>query len=365
MSLPANPPALHVADDAPAALIARMFLRQQLTVWRGLEPAVRAAHDPEALHQLRVTGRRMVAILRMLEAASAIRSNRLRRAVRALMRRMNAARDLDVQIAEIGAITHSTLNGSLQPLLQRLTQRRTARQRTLLRLLDSPHCSQLIAALEGIAAAPRSWGNGPTIAQVAQRLLRKRYRKLRAAAAQVAARADVGGCHAMRLHAKKLRYTAEPLLVTYGKPMRRFLRRLRELQTLLGRINDANHALASLESYERRAAPTLSSAAALALERMAEQQERRLAMAVDALPGAWQRTAGRRWRRLRARLQDKAAGSQPIDSDSSVHSALQPAPRTGHQGRRAHRRPDASGYHVPSARRVQRNQTASPHAVGA
>jgi CHAD domain-containing protein len=121
---------VEILPDMQAAAAGQLLLRQQLAGWRALEPAVRSGADPEALHQLRVTGRHMIAMLRIVEAAPLGGALRLRRRLQSLLRASSAARDLDVQIAEFAAMGGSG-DAELQPLLEQL-QRQRARQRSQL-----------------------------------------------------------------------------------------------------------------------------------------------------------------------------------------------------------------------------------------
>jgi len=143
---------------------------------------------------------------------------------------------------------------------------------------------------------------GPTIAAVARRVVRKRFRKLRASAALAGQDANPANCHAMRLDAKKLRYVAEALVVTYGEPMQRFLRSLQKLQNLLGSINDDHHALSGLESLASRRRGALPVNVIFAMGRMAERHHEQIDRQLAALPDAWRRVSGKRWRRLRKQL---------------------------------------------------------------
>jgi CHAD domain-containing protein len=302
--LPAPPETMAVefAPSMPAGIVTRLLLSRQLEAWRSLEPAVRLGDDPEYLHQLRVTGRRAIAMLRLLEAVPTARAAKLRPRVQGLLRRMSAARDTDVQLAESTAISRLLPGGELGPLLDRLQKQRARQQRALLRVLDAARTAQLFAALDRLAQPASAAHRGPTIAAVARRVVRKRFRKLRASAALAGQDANPANCHAMRLDAKKLRYVAEALVVIYGEPMQRFLRSLQKLQNLLGRINDDHHALSSLESLVPRRRGALPATVIFAMGRMAERHHEQIDRQLAALPDAWRRVSGKRWRRLRKQL---------------------------------------------------------------
>jgi CHAD domain-containing protein len=254
---------------------------------------------------LRVAGRRLIAILRLMEAIAPVRAAATRMRLQALLRRVGAARDLDVQIAELGELMHSDDGKCLAPLADTLSQRRARQQQRVVRMLDSLRTTQLLVTLQRLAADSKPQRNPRTIAAVADEVVNKRFRRLYAAAQQVGQAATADNCHTMRLHAKKLRYVAEPLQPLYGAPLRRFLRTLARLQTTLGRLNDAHHAVGSLQAQSRMR--RLTPEAIFAMGRMAEQQQQCLNEALEELPKSWRRAGGRRWRRFRRRMRDTAA----------------------------------------------------------
>jgi triphosphatase len=253
-SLPAppDPGVLAVMPNEAADVAGRLLLRQQLDVWRFLEPSARLADDPEALHRLRVTGRRLIATLRLLQSARVAGSHRPRTHLQKLLSRTSTARNLDVQIAEISAVNRLTRNRPLQTLVDELGRRRAREQLILLRALNSPGTARLFAALNRLAEFVPRVHSRRTVAQIARQQIRHRHQNLRKAALHVVRHPSAGRCHVMRLEVKNMRYVAELLAPTYGAPMRRFLRRLQKLQEVLGRINDTHHTLGFLESQQLR-----------------------------------------------------------------------------------------------------------------
>jgi len=291
----------------PATVVGQMLLQQQLAAWRDLEPAVRLGEDPEALHQLRVTGRRMIASLRILQAASLGGAIGLRRRLQSLLRRMSLARDLDVQRIELEEVGRSLPGQELMPAVRRLQALRDIRQRQLLHLLDSQRVRRLFGALHALSARTPARRRQQSMGELAPDLLCQRYRKVRRRARLAIAQGTVESCHQLRLETKKLRYVAEPLRDLYGEPLRRFLRRLQQLQALLGRVNDSHHAILTLEQLAQRR-PRLPVAALFAMGRMAERQQRQLDDSRAALRNAWRRVRGRAWRQLKKTMQDGSLG---------------------------------------------------------
>jgi CHAD domain-containing protein len=81
--------------------VALANLRRFLSAWHQHEPAARFGDDPEALHDLRVAGRRMDAILRQFEAFLPAAIVRIRPTIKKVMRSLGHARDLDVALLEL------------------------------------------------------------------------------------------------------------------------------------------------------------------------------------------------------------------------------------------------------------------------
>src|SRR3569833_2560330 len=98
-----------VPDFEPTAVDASMRveevafanLRRFLSAWHLHEPAARLGDDPEALHDLRVAGRRMDAILRQFAAFLPQAIVRTRPTIKKVLRALGHARDLDVALLEL------------------------------------------------------------------------------------------------------------------------------------------------------------------------------------------------------------------------------------------------------------------------
>ncbi|TLY56107.1 MAG: CHAD domain-containing protein, partial [Gammaproteobacteria bacterium] len=79
-----------------ASEVALVELRRLLAAWHVHEPGARLGHDPEALHQLRVTARRIDATLGLFRQQLPPALARARRTAKTVLRTLGAARDLDV-----------------------------------------------------------------------------------------------------------------------------------------------------------------------------------------------------------------------------------------------------------------------------
>src|SRR5260370_37624068 len=81
-------------SDTTASDVALAEVRRLLATWRVHEPGARLGHDPEALHQLRVTARRLDATLGLFQQQLPTALSHARRTAKRVLRALGAARDL-------------------------------------------------------------------------------------------------------------------------------------------------------------------------------------------------------------------------------------------------------------------------------
>src|SRR4051812_22792515 len=119
-----------ISPAEPFGTAARRVLAVRAREFLDYVPAARTGHDIEHLHDLRVAGRRLRAVLEVFDAAFAPKKHRallgeVKRAADAL----GAARDLDVQIALVERFheaAHDDERPGVAALLQRLRGEREA-----------------------------------------------------------------------------------------------------------------------------------------------------------------------------------------------------------------------------------------------
>lgn len=247
-----------------------------------------ASDDPEYLHQMRVALRRLRVALRMTARFRADeRLAGLSAEIAALGVALGRIRDWDVFIA-----------GTLEPMRERLPG-----DAGLQALLAASEHSRALCylALRGEKQARELqrlilrfalWMNGPYWARpdgeaprdFAARLLNKLSRRFAQAAEHVESPAD-GQLHALRICAKKLRYSGEFFAALYDRQTpRAYFAALAEVQDVLGRINDVAVAQRLLE--ELAAMPELAAhqeAVAIAQDSVMQGQAKRIASLRRAL----------------------------------------------------------------------------------
>jgi len=140
---PTPPPELApTAVDASMRIdeVALANLRRYLSAWHLHEPGARLGDDPEELHDLRVAGRRLDAILRQFGTYLPASLVRVRPTLKKVLRALGEARDLDVALLELDAFSRElpeTERVNLEPLKQHLRSERARARSRMLRVLDS------------------------------------------------------------------------------------------------------------------------------------------------------------------------------------------------------------------------------------
>ena len=288
--------------------VAYAALRRQCTAFLANEPGTRLGEDIEALHDMRVATRRM-------RTALAVFAPVLRPEVRALRREfgwvadaLGEVRDLDVQIAwlreEAAALGGGPDESSLTPLIDLLEARREGARGRMLDALDSPRHARLVEVTMALlrAGAVTPAGATPGV-HAAPDLLRKHWRRFNRVARQLGPDSPDDDYHDARIRAKRIRYATEFTSGLYGDASADFVAALKQVQTELGRRQDA---VITIELLERVAAgEPLPNATVFAMVRLADR-ERAVAHSVgEAFPRTHRRLR-REWRRLYARVEREA-----------------------------------------------------------
>jgi len=230
-------------------IAARLLKQKTVTLFRHFPAALTG--DEEALHQVRVWGRRLRVALRLLcGKPQGRRALRAQRFLAELTAAAGSARDLDVLLATLDErLRHVPARTAEQKRLrQRLAAlRRRGRARMVQGLLDLP-IARLRADLA--ALAPRACPDLAVLDRRFRALCEREGRKLQGGFAALGALLDVVALHALRRRARRLRYAVEVFLQVFGgeasatKPWK-------ALQDHIGTLHD--HRLLA-EWFERQAA---------------------------------------------------------------------------------------------------------------
>ncbi|WGD56609.1 CHAD domain-containing protein [Bradyrhizobium sp. CB1650] len=233
-------------DEAFATILRSCFhhLLQSL-------PAAEDGRNPEGVHQLRVSLRRLRSALDLMRSVGSLSNlNPLRSEVKWLAQNLSAARDWDVfQLQTLPVIAKACpAVAGFDALEEVAAGRRSEAYRRAREALDDRRCANFAIGLGGWIEA-RGWRNDvasedlgrlaePAV-NFAERILSEQHAKVLKRGRRFKSR-DAEQLHRLRLATKRLRYISEFLLPLFEdrKSARRFSRRLAALQEELGAFND-------------------------------------------------------------------------------------------------------------------------------
>jgi CHAD domain-containing protein len=216
----------------------RAALHAQTLAMLHHEPGTRTGEDPEDLHQMRVSVRRLRAVLKSAPH-SVPDSDRLRAELGWLGAALGPVRDLDVLIDRLRAESDDFPDderGVADTLLDGLVAERLSARGRLTSALDSSRYRTLLGHL---AKAANSEIDLTAPEPKLMDLVRAPYRKLRKAVRALPADPPDAELHRLRILGKRLRYAAELVKPITGKRLRELVRATKELQEVLGEHQDA------------------------------------------------------------------------------------------------------------------------------
>jgi CHAD domain-containing protein len=322
---PPEPPDLGPTRVTPALTtgeLAFASLRVQLAEVLAHEPGARLGEDPEEVHDMRVATRRMRAGIALFQSALPARARWLRKELGWIARSLGAVRDLDVQIEQLTEWTDAaegTDRKALEPLVRILDKRRRQARRKLIRDLDSRRYARLVQrGTELLRNGPlsRSTAARMPIVSVAQSLLSKPYKRVRKEGDAIQASSEPAAFHSLRIRCKRLRYALEFLSPLAPKESRAFVKRLVDVQDVLGEHQDAQVAMAHIRELVSDDGPSLEPRTVFALGRVVERYDHRAAELRDRFPRVYRELRGREWKDIqhaleRRRLERAAAPRRP------------------------------------------------------
>src|SRR5215471_915080 len=309
-----------------ARAMALTELRRLLAAWRRHEPGARLGEDPEELHQLRVTARRIDATLGLFRRQLPAALVRARKPTKAILRSLGAARDLDVELSELAhycAHLPEEERAAAEPLQALLERERSRARARMVRSLDAEPTRRWLDTLTQATSTEQGGANGADRAMVVMpERVRRRFRKLRKSVGKLRPKSSMEDYHLVRRRAKQLRYATECGSVMFGKPADDMLKALRRMQDKLGAHQDACMAQNRLAAIAADPASALPPTTLFLMGRLAEHYAQVTGETRGTLARSWRKVRGKRWKSLRARL------GVLQDSAESAGDALPAAPPT-------------------------------------
>jgi CHAD domain-containing protein len=318
-------------DFAPTVVDASMTvdevalanLRRYLSAWHLHEAGARLGDDPEELHDLRVAGRRLDAILRQFKPYLPASIVQIRPTLKTVLRALGSARDLDVALIELEAFSGGLPESereSVEPLRRHLVSEGGRARARMLSVLDSIWVQKNLQELTALLGAPTaaSQQSSPEMAlKAAPELIRRRYRKLCKGADLLTPDSSMEAYHQVRGRVKKLRYALEAVAVIYGKPADAMLRTLRRWQEKLGVQQDAAVASRRLKAIASAPPHGIPPETMFLMGRLVEHYASAAVRARKLSARGYRKVRGR-WKRLRENFKDSTASGAPKISGSGT-----------------------------------------------
>jgi triphosphatase len=301
--------------------VALANLRRYLSAWYLHEPGARLGDAPEELHDLRVAGRRLDAILRQYRSSLSASLLGIRPTLKSVLRALGPVRDLDVALSELETFSRELPKSerqSVEPLKRHLASERTRARARMLSVLDSVPVQKNLQELTSLLSAPSAQSEQPaaeSALEAAPKLIRQRYRKLRKSADLLTPDSSTEAFHEVRGHVKKFRYALEAVAAIYGKPADEMLRSLRRWQEKLGVQQDAAVASRRLKALAGAPPKGIPSETLFLMGRLAEHYASD-ALRARKLYAKGYRKMRRRWKKLRMKFADSAVNEAPNAPDS-------------------------------------------------
>jgi triphosphatase len=315
------PPAHEIAAttvDASMTIVevAMVNLRAYMAAWLLHEPGARLGDDLEELHDLRVAGRRLDAILRQFKSFLPPELLTVRATLKTVLRALGRARDLDVALSELQDFSRKLRKADrlgVEPLKEHLMSERGHARAQMLSVLDSIWVQKSLQEsilLFGKPAAAFEVSSTDLALHASPSLIRRRFRKLRKRADLLAADSSTDEYHEVRGHVKKLRYTLEAVTALYGKPADDMIRALRRWQEDLGVQQDAAVAIRRLNALAGANPKNIPAETLFLMGRLAE---RHLGAARQARKryATGYRKVREKWKKLRTKFEKPTADSAP------------------------------------------------------
>jgi CHAD domain-containing protein len=249
----------HVGPDDPAASAVHAALAEGLHWLKVNAPKARAG-DPEGVHHLRTTTRRIRTALALFrDLTDPDWADRLAEEFKWLARLLGEVRDLDVLTERLRGDAEGgsdgQIVGALAPLFDALRGRHDAASEALRRALEEPRFERLSGELaEASDHAPLAEAAWRPCREALPPLVLATWKPLKRAGRALDPAAPADEFHEVRKAAKRARYAAEAVRPALDPDAARaagkFARRAKEVQDVLGAHQDAVVAAAEI----RRAA---------------------------------------------------------------------------------------------------------------
>jgi CHAD domain-containing protein len=238
-------------DEAYCLFGARSLLKRLEALIQEID-GVRESDDIEYVHRMRVASRRIRSGFTLFEECfPSKRLKKWRKQIRRVTRALGEARDTDVQIdfleKFLDSLEEAHYRAGIKRLLLRLRQKRKGLQGKVVKAMDRLETSGMLEDMGGMLRQIRVHGrlnqvdvSSLGVYQQALMAILLRLDDLLAYEPYVSQTEQVEKLHAMRIAAKRLRYTIEVFEPLYDGDLKPPRQTVRKIQTILGDIHDCD-----------------------------------------------------------------------------------------------------------------------------
>jgi CHAD domain-containing protein len=239
------------SDESYCLFGAKALLKRLQDVAKEID-GVRKADDIERIHDMRVATRRVRSAMPLFEKCLPGKSSKKwNREMKRVTQALGTARDADVQIdflqGSLDSLTDTSYRPGIQRLMLRLQQKREKAQGKVLKAMDRLEMSGVLEQMGGTLRQMRVQArmhhadeSSPYVYERAYLAISFRLENMLAYETYVTQPERIEELHAMRIAAKRLRYTMEVFEPLYQDDLKQPIKTARKVQTLLGDIHDCD-----------------------------------------------------------------------------------------------------------------------------
>ncbi len=220
---------------------------------------VRESKDIEYVHRMRVASRRMRSALTLFSTCFNKQNNRrITKDIRAVTRALGEARDTDVQVEALlkdaAEFASARLSPGYKRLIMRLQQRRAGMQAAVIEAMDQLQADAVLEKLSELTLplaekASSVYLYSPGLYAKAYDGIQTQLDDLYRHEVYIHDPANVTELHAMRISAKRLRYSIEAFEDLYQDPIKPFISEVKKLQDALGLVHDLDVWIAFVPAF--------------------------------------------------------------------------------------------------------------------
>jgi CHAD domain-containing protein len=328
--------------NSDVCILAARSLRKQVKSLAEHLGGVLLGEDIECVHRARVASRRLRAVLSLFGDCWKPRQIKIwKKQVCQFAGGLSEARDRDVQIEFLVATLAHVTDGGLVPGIARLLGHAEQQRQWLQpRILQAVDRIERCGVLKEMQAAARrvlhDSDDGPMVPGAAARRraaqsVRKRLKKLLAEATGLQDAEQYEKHHAMRIAAKRLRYTLELVRPRDATELDAIVNVVKRLQTMLGEIHDCDVWAENLDAFARSEAAQTRvffgdsrrfDRLLPGLDCLRQDRKSRRAQVFGELAAFWQEISEQRvWERLVELLKPDAAAEPSSNGAAGVAQA--------------------------------------------